>query len=200
MRELIVRLICDDEEWSRALAFINEIAFESHRASPPPPPQYIFGAYCGDELVGTIGLDFGEVDRPLPIEAHWEFDRENTPLPFKREAMVEIGRWMASRRGVSTILFYAATIFALSHGRYYCIAEMKSKIAEHATSKLGYIMLPVQGARVLLERIREDGLPYYLDDPPSLYMLRVEQMHQAVRLVTPPLYSAEFQFILPTQK
>lgn len=195
METFAVRLLRDAPEIKESLEFINRIALAREGSSPPPPPQFLFGAYRDGKVVGTIGLEFGTEEKPLPLESHWEIERTKTPLPFVEEAMVEIGRWMAERPGVSTALFFAATLFALSRGKQYCLAEMKPKIAEHSTG-LGFIMLPVQGAKILIDQISESGRPYYLDNPPSLYMLRVEQMHQAIRQVTPLLCAADFHFVI----
>lgn len=190
---ILISLVEDKDSLLKALKFIEMVAFRSHRASPPPPPEALFAAYYRGEIVGTIGIEFGSNHKPLPIEGRWQFDRLKTPLPFHRNEIVEIGRWMATKPGVSAALFYAATFFALSRRKYYCMAEMKSKIAQHSTG-LGFIMLPVQNAKIFLDKIPQSGLPYYTDDPPALYMLRLEQMHQSIKSHTPPLDAISFYF------
>ncbi len=192
---VVVRLLRQKSELECAMGFMKAIAHEKHRTDPPPLPQFLFGAYRGSGICGTIGVDFGSDEKPFHLERHWEFDSSQTPLPFERSKMAEIGRWMAKQPGVSVILFYAATLFSLSHRKVYCLAEMKPKIAEHSMS-IGYEMLKVQPAELLSGRISKEQRGYYLENPPSLYMLRLEQMHQVIRPATPPFTDVKFEFLI----
>lgn len=193
MEKVLIKNISAREDIEKAMAFITKIALEKHGASPPPLPEILLAAYSDEKIIGTIGMDFGSEDKLLPIESHWLFDTTTTPLPFLRNKIVEIGRWMAVKPIVSSCLFYAATTLALSHKKLYCLAEMKSKIAQHST-RLGFIMLPIKETTLVPDNIPNDGLPYYLDEPPSLYMLVVEQMHQIIRQNSPSLKNVEFTF------
>src|SRR5882724_3892043 len=111
-RTVVIRLLHKKSELARAMEFMKAIAHEKHRTDPPPLPQFLFGAYIKGNICGTIGIDFGSDEKPFHLERHWRFNQSQTPLPFEREKMAEIGRWMAKHPGVSVILFYAATLFS----------------------------------------------------------------------------------------
>lgn len=193
MENIAISLLKEKDELAAALRFIDEIAFRWHKCRPPPPPQVLFGAYRGKEIVGTIALDFGDQDRPLPIERIWSFDADRTPLPFQREAIAQYGRWMAITPAVSSWLLYTATLYALSLGKKYFLAEAKTKIMERICA-LGFAFRRIENAMALTDRIPEEGRLYYSEDPPGLYMTRLEEMMTVAFSKTTSLQSLKFEF------
>lgn len=184
MDDLIIEIVRDPIEAARVSEFVNTIAYNRHQASPPPPPDILFGAYYKRGVVGSAGLDFWDDKKDLPLKQHWRFDQ--TPLPCSPETTVQIGRWMAIRPGISFALLYAAAIFSRSRRKSYFIAEAKPKIIE-VLRDAGFTAYRIENAALIMEKIYEGGRSYYLSDPPSLYMFDLAEMIEvAASKIKPP--------------
>lgn len=176
-----IRLLDKSEnDYQKALEFIKRIAFSHYKCQPPPPPDVLFVAKNGEEIVGTTGLDLGEIDKPLPLENIYEFDKAVTPWPFQREKIVQYGRWMVTARGIADALIYSAAKHGLTHGKTHTVSEAK----DHIKLKLDHLRIDarvISDAKLLLSRISKEGLAYYLDLPaPKLYMMDLKQMTEAL--------------------
>lgn len=198
---IVVRFISGlGKKREEILHFIEEIALAREGSKPPPPPQMLFGAYQGNTIVGTISVDFGSDLNPFRLEDIWEFDKEKTPLPFVRERIAQYGRWTATVPGASIALFYAATVFSKTHGKQFCLCEMKDPIARRLT-EFGFVLLPIKNASLLPEAVRErmpeESRPYYLNHPlPYIYMMSLDQIEQAMQSHILPVRSLELSFSL----
>lgn len=194
---LVVRLVCDQGEREKALGFINQRAFSLYRATPPPPPQFLFAAYCDDEIVGTMGLDFSSGQQPFPLETHWRFDGDATPFSFERDRIAQYGRWITTKPGVSAPMVYASTLFARARGKTYCFAEAKPPVAERL-AEMGCPPVPIPNASLQLENVPESGRQYYISEPaPMLYMIDLEQVERAMIRALPEINSLIFRMGSP---
>ena len=178
---ITIRLLKKTEsDYQKALDFINKIAFSHYKCQPPPPPDVLFVAKNGEEIVGTTGLDLGEINKPLPLENIYNFDKAATPWPFQGEKIVQYGRWMVTVPGIADALICSAAQYGLAHGKTHTISEAKDHI-KLKLDQLGIDARVIADAKLILERISKDGLGYYLDPPPpKLYMMDLSQMVQAL--------------------
>ncbi|TSC89201.1 MAG: hypothetical protein G01um10143_582 [Parcubacteria group bacterium Gr01-1014_3] len=175
-----IRLVGQGSDYQKALEFINKVAFNHYKCQPPPPPDVLFVATNGSEIVGTTGLDIGEVNKPLPLEIIYEFDKAKTPWPFHREKNIQYGRWMVTMRGIADALIYVAAKHGLTQGKTHTISEAKDHI-KAKLDQLGIDARVILDARLMMDRISKDGLGYYLDLPaPKLYMMDLSQMVEAM--------------------
>ena len=65
----IRRLREGEPEYADALRFIERVARERENAAPPPPPEFLFGAFSDGMVVATAGMALGGRGKPLPPEA-----------------------------------------------------------------------------------------------------------------------------------
>jgi hypothetical protein len=176
-----IRQLSDPAEIQQAEELMRQIALDRHGCLPPKTSPILFGAISEGRVVGTIGIEFGETERPLSLETIYDFDRTGSPWPFARERIVQIGRWFASQRGISVPLMYTANAYALRNGKTNGFAEMKPRI-EQIARDLGMDIRQIPGAKLILDRISPDGMRYYTEPPPpTLYMTDVIQTERAFR-------------------
>lgn len=193
--QLAIRRVCD-EEFQQALKFIRDLAQERERATPPPPPHVLFAAILEGSVVGTVGLEFGSEESPVPLEEIWEFDRSTTPFPFIRQELAQYGRWMARTKNISASLLYCAAVFAKLQGKKTCICEVKPKVAKRLR-EIGCRLYEIAPAKLLLDKIPESGRPYYESVPrPNPYMIDLNQMEVGTRPRVLGLSSIEMTFNL----
>jgi ubiquinone/menaquinone biosynthesis C-methylase UbiE len=187
---LRISLAQDEIEQEEALTFINGVALERHNSAPPPPPQIIIVAKQNSQVVGTISLDFGDNNHPLPLEKIYQFDRCNTPLPFRSGDVAQIGRWMVTIKGASAALLHTATVYALRSEKKYGLFETKESVAVRLRT-LGLQLLEIPGAKFNIENVPEVGRPYYATPPPpSLYIACLESAENVLRKIVLPQTSS----------
>lgn len=178
---IVISLVTDIQERQRVIAFINKVAFKWHQCFPPPPPPILFVAKQESEIVGTIAFNFGDKNRPLPLERIYGFDYSKTPWPFVREKITQYGRLTAIIPDVAMVISYVTTVYALARGKLYGLAELKDRVAEHQR-KIGVKLYLVPGAKLNIDEISEGEKNYYLTSPvPKLYMFSLEQVERDYR-------------------
>lgn len=192
---LVIHVAKTEEQRNKALAFIKEVAWRSHKSAPPPPPQILLVASEGEVIQGTMSLDFGD-NGPLPLETIWTFNQAETPFPFIRSKLVQFGRWMAVSSGLSLTLVYAAACFSRAHGKECIVCEVKPPVFNRLAHS-GIHLSPLRNAQLVLERIPQEGRPYYTTKPlPYPYMVGVQSVIDACLKRDPTLRSLEFAHVL----
>ncbi len=194
---IIIHRLEDQLKIQESLAFINKIAFQRHGCKPPPAPEILFAAYdqC-QKLIGTIALDFSKAGQPLPLEKIWEFDQTKIPFPFIREEIAQYGRWMSDLPGLSIMLLYVATVFAITRKKKYFFAETKPKITKIFLD-LEFPIIIIPDAQLALDKIPAEGKSYYLAGKPDLLMMRLDLMQAACLKYVTELESINFKFKNP---
>src|SRR5258708_2468473 len=168
---------CEREE---VLAFLAPIIRKWYDCAPLHIPSITIIARRDMDIVGTITTEFSDGQSVFLLETIYEFDHDTTPLPFKRNVMVEFGRLAAAIPGASTPLLYASAAYSINRGKKFGLVEMKEHIASLVT-KIGIRLYPVQ-AKLMPEQAPEKSLNYYTKaPPPKLYMVDLDQKEQSLR-------------------
>lgn len=185
---LVVRHIRPgDARYTDALAFIERIALRREGAAPPPPPDVLLVAFRGENIVGTMGLEFSDGTVRLPLEIVWDFTAARFPYPYDRSATAQYGRWMATEETVSAAVAYAACRFARSLGKTWGIFEAKPVIAEHLR-QLGFHFHAVEDASLRVEKIPKAGRPYYTEgSPPTPFLFLLAHLEGVMAGHAPPV-------------
>lgn len=176
-----IRLLTTEAERATAVRFIAENAFRWHQCKPPPAPQLLFGAWDGTEIVGTIALDFGDAQTPLPIEQLYEIDYGEFPWLREREKIAQFGRFFVTQPDISVALLYVATTYALACGKLYGLSEAKPHVPKRF-AELGIRLQEVKRAQLVEKHIPADGLSYYQSAPqPRLWGVSLHEKAAALR-------------------
>lgn len=161
------------EELGEALKFINSVYRKRYKAPPLSSPDKLCVAFCGNVIVGTIGLNFCKENGKLPLEEIYEF-KSSEPKQVQSKFVVEYLRWTAKIQDppISNILAYIATIHALSKNLVYGMFESKLEVAQKLID-LGADLqkIPTRVIKPL------PGHSFYTEEPlPQLYLFKLEQM------------------------
>ena len=163
-------------EKQRALYFMETVAQNLYKCSPPPPPQIIFVAKHKNKIVGTIALDHKNKQGLLPLEEIYKIDFDRAPFLFQRELTIQFGRWMTITKNVSIRLFYVAALHAIDDGKTHGLFEAKQPIADYM-KKLGFDLRQIDGTKLIIEKIPSAGRKYYQSKPkPKVYMIVLNQI------------------------
>lgn len=183
------------EEKNEIFNFTKLQAFKLYSCEPPPPPQIIFVAYQEHKIIGTMGLNFSQNNKPFYLENHYNFDITKTPFPFEREKIAQYGRWFSIIPNISSSLFYLTTDYAIKKNKIWGLGEMKKTIAERVM-KFGVNLFLINDTELIFENIPKEEKQYYLTlPPPSLYMGDLKQIKQALwKIIEPIIQSGEIIF------
>lgn len=174
--EVVIKLVEEGDEYQQAIKFISKVAFQWHRCRPPETKGRLFVAFRGEKIIGTISLDFVGEAQLFPLEEIYEFDEKQAPFPFKRDMIVQFGRWMCIEKNISHLLFYEALVFSRTHGKQYVLSEAKSFIVDRLV-EFGFKCYPLHGAQLIKEKISQKNKKYYEERPhPILFMMEIKQM------------------------
>lgn len=197
-RPIRIALALNATDVRQGLEFIDKIALERHGCLPPPPPQVLFVAKDGDEVVGTIALDFREEERFFPLEEIYSFATPLFPRRFRRREVAQFGRWMSSRPGVSAALGHIAALYAVGRGKIYGWFEAKEPVAARIAN-LGVVLGKISGACLILQNIPEGGRNYYIAAPvPELYTIELAQVRDSLGQKAAP-FIVDGQIVLDTE-
>jgi len=177
-----VELVTDPEEQERVFDFIDGVALRWYQCTyPRAAHSALFAAKQGSEIVGSVAVDFTDDAHPFPYEEVYEFDHTTTPLPFKRENIVQGSKWAATAQGVSHLLLNEMSRYALSIGKKYLLIQAKSSSIKRLT-EFGIHCLPISDAKIVWRNVPVDIKHYYEEHPlPELFMVDIQQMFIAVK-------------------
>jgi hypothetical protein len=174
---ITVSAVVTKEERVEVLAYIESAMRDAFHCNPPVTIGVVCIARENGVIVGSLAIQSSTRDSPFPVEHHYDFDLDNTPFTFHREKIVQAGRWIAQRTGVSLLVLQACSQLAIDFGKRYMLIEAKPYSAKRLC-ELGYDCRPINGAKLLVESVKasvgEDGMRYYLEEPlPTLYMFPI---------------------------
>ncbi len=163
MRQTIhIRRVRGAIERERAIAYISEHMREKHGACPPPEsaPECIFIAIEDTTIVGSLAMEFGRNDAPLPFEQFFLFDRARVPIHYVREKTIYYSRWNSSRPGLGKAVWYAASRYALGRDMIYTAQTIRdSMIARYASFGCHWKQIP--DTTINLAHVGETELEYF---------------------------------------
>lgn len=178
MTSVAYRLVETPEEREKALEFINSWALKWHHCLPPPTEGSIIAAWEGDQVVGTVTLDFRDKKTPFYLESVYDFSLLTAYFPEvgERVSVVQGGRWFAAREGISLPLLFAMAEYCDTCSIVYMIAEGKEWTLRRL-EEIGLCFSVLYGISPNEEKIKgmsPDRRDYYVDPPvPRLFVLRI---------------------------
>jgi hypothetical protein len=176
-------LALTDEARGQAIALFSAVLGESYNVGPPPPSQLIFTATQGAHIVGTLGVDFGNAQKPLPLEAIYEFNYNSFAWKFDRDKTAQFGRWATTIKGIAGPLNYVAASYALWCQKTDGLGEVKEHVGKRLV-KLGVELHYTLNAKIALQNIPHQIRPYYRTLPlPRPCTFRLKQMKSAMESV-----------------
>lgn len=179
-RPVIIRVAENKVERKRAGDFIAEV-FLQYYGTRPGPCQILFGAYHNSTIVGSIGIDFADTVKSLPFEKMYECDLRALSPPLVREKTVQLGRWATQMKDISEVLFYAAVVYALNHGKENGCFVAKEAIAQRLL-EFGMILYPAPKLRLREENVPKEDRQYYFSYPfPQFYSIMLKQIENVLR-------------------
>lgn len=162
--------------------FIEAWGQKWHGCSPPPTTGDVIAAWKEEEIVGTVGLDFSEHDKPFHLESIYDFSLvRNQLLPggeHPRSLFVAGGRWFARRPNVSRMLLHTIAEYCsnCTGSATYLLAEAKTHSLERI-EQFGIPFLVIYGLPPSLDTIPAEGLKYYAELPiPRLMIIRLADL------------------------
>src|SRR3989338_4830532 len=172
------------EEQFRAAALFIFQRFFSNFAAAPPPPEIIFAAFQETgEVVGTLAVDLGRAEHPLPFEHVYAYDPAALPFKCLREETAQFGCWGATNLLASPALIFAAVGYALQVGKTYGWGILKPYACERLRA-IGVKLYEVTSA-LILANVSKEYAPYFLAPPiPEIYMVELPQVYRVVSLLT----------------
>jgi hypothetical protein len=174
------------QEKNRAWQFVREQSLSNYNCEPgTEQPELLFAAERDGKIVGTVGLDFYEPGKRIELEDHFDFHQENFLWPACPENLALYSSWRASCSHVAPLLVYASAKYALDHGKFYALCELKKGVIKRL-ERLNIEVRPVPGSRLSLEHISPEKQEYYKTDPPQLCLISFCQMCSALL----PIYQA----------
>ncbi|MBI2451319.1 MAG: thermostable hemolysin [Parcubacteria group bacterium] len=181
---IVIKIANSNYEREKAIKFIDRLALKYYQCHAPPLSQIILTAYSKKQIVGSLGINFAKNNK-LPIEKHWIFDHNKTPLPYRASKLAEYGRWFATQPNISFALYFSAASYVLQNGKKYAFFEVKDSIARHI--KHAGVKLFLINAQLLIENIEKKRRNYYLIPPtPKFYMTDNEQTVETLRKIAIP--------------
>lgn len=180
-----------------ASQFIFKKFFNSFGAAPPPP-EIVFAAFEETgEVVGTLAVDLGTADCPLPFEDMYSYDPARLPFACLRQATVQFGCWGATNPIASPALIFAAVDYALQKGKRYgwCILKPYACLR---LREIGVKLYDVVSA-LIPANVKQEYTPYFLTPPvPEIYMVELPQVyHIASLLVSEHISNGTLTIALP---
>jgi hypothetical protein len=183
---IIIRQTEGAAERMRAIDYISRNMRIRHGACPPPEttPPYLFVAFDGDEIVGSLGILFGQKDAELPIEEFFHFDRALVPIPYVREKTIYYSRWNSSRPGIGPAIWLAASLYAKQCGTVYTTQTITDVMLQRYQS-FGCTWHPIPGVTVREENIAETERVYFFaeDGPRPWVGVLEEQLRDLPKIV-----------------
>ncbi len=186
--DIVIERITDGHSSLYAVdKFIREIAFASHKATPPPGlPEFLFAGvdrHNHERVLGTMGFDLGHEGRPTSIGKNWKAN-----FPCEWGDVAQLGRWMRSSdapRFLPPSLINVAAITACTHGRKLFVCELQPKIRDSFT-RYGCKPRLVEHTELIEVNIEASGLPYYTPRP-GIYTMEVDTVLRATMSYVPGL-------------
>ena len=162
-----IRHIESEEERDAAIEYISTNLHRMHGACPPPQktPPCIFIALEGTSIVGSLAVQFGEKETPLPIEELFSFDTQNTYPPYIREQTVYLSRWNASRANIGLALWLKGSQHAEEIGRTYSCLTVKDTLLDKKP-EFKSLWYPILDAKIRMVNIEDCEIPYFLEGSP----------------------------------
>lgn len=168
-----IRVASTASENADVQEFMRLHASRTYRCAPPPSTGMVIGAWQGDNVVGSVALDFRGEDEPFPLEKLYppEAFEQLFPEGFRRTRVAQVGRWFSALGGspVSRLLICALALCARAQSRSLAIGEGKPYTLKRF-AELGYTCTCAPNHKPILEAVPPEGRRYYeLDPPPCLF-------------------------------
>ncbi len=173
--QIHIRRSLNEKERTEAIIYLSEHMREKYGSCPPPEttPPDLFVAFEGDIVIGTLGLQFGTKDKPLPFEQLFTFDPLKAPINYNREQTVYYSRWNSSRPGIGLALWFAATRYAIQKGLIFGSATGKTIMREYYYSSFQCEWFPIHDAKINTDKVGETEKGYFFSDESPLPWLGI---------------------------
>src|SRR6266481_9638902 len=135
MQQLPVRVVKADPCQSEAvLRMIRQSYFEKYNAMPKDLLEFCFVAVRGEEIIGSIGLEFSAA---TGFEIEKYFDCDFKVLPYAKNFTANFGRWKSPCPEVGSRLLFAAVKYAIAHGKLQGVASSTPFLIRNLKQKYG---------------------------------------------------------------
>jgi hypothetical protein len=161
-----------------AVAFIAEEYAREFGTRPQNAPDHLFVATCGDEIVGTLGLNMSYSSLPR-LARVYRFDWDKAPYPVELGKIVEMGRWIAKRPGVADALLCAGVALAFAYGKSVGWCEQGTTLNRVCRAK-GLALARVDAELDLAQIDPSDMSFYKRTEGIGLYMFELRQWQEAL--------------------
>lgn len=174
-QQIHIRRCSNEAERADAIFYLSEHMRKKYGSCPPPEttPPDLFAAFEGSTVVGTLGLQFGTEQKPLPFEQLFIFDSQSAPVRYNREQTVYYSRWNSSRPSIGLALWLAATKYAIEKGMIFSSATGKTVMREYYYSSFQCEWFPIHGAKINTDKVGETEKGYFFSDEPPLPWLGI---------------------------
>ncbi len=165
--EIVIRPVCNAGERRAAIEYISKNMLAKNGGFPPPEktPKYILIALEGSTIVGSVAVQCGEKNAPLPIEEFFDFNPTLLPFPFIRERTAYLTRWNSSRRGLGVAIWLGGSLYAVKQGCLYSSLTIKDSLFER-DKQFARIWHSIPDARVRVEHVGDTEKKYFLGASP----------------------------------
>lgn len=175
---VVIKLARDDTR-ERAVRFIRSSYREKFGTEPDDYYEHIFVALRNDEIVGTFASQPWRSGNLPRIARIHNFIWDLAPYAPRMEEVVELGRWITRKPGITAGLVYSAAIHALAERRRIGWCEHTEEV--HRVALFLGLQFKKVSSMLDIERVCETDREFYRRNP-SIAFYMIELAHIASAL------------------
>lgn len=189
-RNIVVRMPANDMERNLVIAYISAHMRRKHGGCPPEEktPATLVAAFENKEVIGALGMQFGDEGKPLTFEEQFAFPRSGISVPYLPEQTVYYSRWNSSRPSLGLVIWFAASEYAINRGMIFSSATGKNTMLEFYKIAFGCIWHPIRDATIREASVGESERSYFFDtERPAPWLGVIEDQIAELRNMVPDI-------------
>lgn len=182
MKKVHVSCACSQEELDRATLFIQEGYKKSFNIVPGGVAWYVTGSDEEGKLLSVLGLQLC-TNGISPLHQLFDVSRSTFPPDYDLQRSAYYSRFVSHVKGISPLLFYVATQYALEEGCRYGSAVFLTYMHKHFSGmNCAEVWQPLEHAIFNIDSVTPDYLTYFLNPELRCY---VANLHEKAERLEP---------------
>ncbi len=178
MQSILIRVVLPGTPLFTTVSIYVRGKYQQQFGTTPCDPHIFLIATLNEAIIGTVGIEFPDLNGLLPCEKLYIFERIRLPVPANSANSVQFGRWTSENPTASFAIAYEVSRYAYTCGKEYAWMEQR-KPTNIVLSKKGIVSHHLSDAKLILENVAPLDLSFYTD-PPGLYIMSLLQATTAL--------------------